>query len=408
MPILPEQTVSIVDELKRRGFTSQAGERLPFFGLRQNLYEQSGLRGALGEFTGTSTQNLKLLERIQRENITPQALGIQPTVPTAPVAPTGTTATNVLQTAGLPQPQRMPTAEELWVPKRKTEADFLAQIGQVPGTTATDVLATARGGLEVGIAQRRGGEALAAGETAAASKAEQFGARGLFFSGARVSAEGAARASALSKKMGIDESLTRFIIQQQEAGDKETAQRIKDIVSDAVKGNDKERSEAITALSGRGYVVMPNGQIVQKPSEARAEESALRAEESGLRAEAREERAIRGEQRAVEAAERSEIRFQEFVKNARAGLKSTSFNIRAGVSDLTEAQVDDLAISPTPPSWFKSKEEGKVGASLTSGALAQRWLDAQAKLVKAAETSSIEDTIDNAINKALLGAEATK
>lgn len=403
MAILPENSVSIIDELKKRGFTPQAGERLPFFGLRQNLFEQSGLKGALGEFSGTATQNLKLLEDIQRKNITPQSLGIAPVVPVAPIAPTGTTATATLTTAGLPQPQRLPTADELGIPKRTTEADILSRIPQQRGTTAEDVLATARGGLEAGIAQRRGVETLAAGEAAAAGKAEQFGARGLFFSGARVSAEGAARATALSKKMSIDEGLARFIIQQQEQGDKETANRIKDIVNDAVRGNEKDRSEAITALSGLGYVVMPNGQIVQKPSEARAGEAAIRAEEAGIRAEGREERAIRGEQRAIEAAERSEIRFQEFIKATRAGLKSTAFNIRAGVSDLTEAQVDDLAASPTPPIWFKSREESKSGASLTSGEIGRRWLDAQAKLVKAAETSSIEDTIDAAINKALQG-----
>lgn len=301
---LPEQTVSIVDELKKRGFTLQAGERLPFFGLRQSLYDQSGLKSALGEFTGTSAQNLKLLENIQKQNITPQSLGLAPAVPAVPVAPSGTPATSALTTAGLPQPQRLPTAEELGIPKRISEADVLAQIGQVPGTSATDVLATARGGLEAQIAARKGQEAITAGEAGAQAKAEQFGSRGLFFSGARISAEGAVRATAMSKKMGIDESLTRFIIQQQEAGDKATAQRIKDIVNDAVRGNEKARSEAITALSGLGYVVMPSGQIVLKPSETRATETEARAIRG---AEIREENLQLAKERLILAKQKAQL-----------------------------------------------------------------------------------------------------
>ena len=161
MVLLPEQTISIVDELKKRGFTPQSGERLPFFGLRQGLYEKSGLKDVLGEFTGTGTQNQKLLEQIQRDNLTPQLLGLPPTAPVAPVAPGGTTATGVLKNLQSPEPQRLPTAEELGIPKRTTEADILSRIPQQRGTTAEDVLATARGGLEAGITQRKGEEALA-------------------------------------------------------------------------------------------------------------------------------------------------------------------------------------------------------------------------------------------------------
>ena len=279
MPILPQATNSIVDELKRRGFVSTSGEELPYFSLRENLYKQTGFEPILGEFKGTAQQNLKLLEYVTTKNITPQSLGqqsvsfgVSPTEIKPPTADLGTAPT-------IPQPSRTLTANELGIPKALTAQDVLSQIGTIPGTTAESVLATPRGSLEAQIAQRTGAEAIAAGEAGATAKAEQFGARGLYFSGARISAEGAVRATALAKKMGIDESLTKFIIQQQESGDKEIAQRVKDIVTDAVGKNKQARSEAITALRGLGYEVLPNGQIVLRPSEARAEAADIRAEE---------------------------------------------------------------------------------------------------------------------------------
>lgn len=298
---LPEQTVSVVDELKKRGFTPTAGERLPLYGARESLYKQSGLESALGSFTGTSAQNLKLLEYIRNNDVKPQAVGQAPTLPIVPAGDVLTqdqankmtginfqqpgTATNALNVAGN-QPNRFPTADELGIPKVRTSEDIMKDIGTIRGTTAEDVLATARGGLEASAAQREGAEALAAGEIAATAKAEQFGSRGLYFSGARVSAEGAERATALSKKLAIDEGLARFIIQQQEQGDKETASRIEEIVKDAVSNDKAARSEAITALSALGYVVMPSGQIIQKPSEIRAREAEARAAAKALEPEA--------------------------------------------------------------------------------------------------------------------------
>ena len=279
---LPEQTISIVDELKKRGFQLDAGERLPYYSLRQGLYEKTGLKPLLGEFTGTSAQNLKLLEHIRNQNVTPQSLGLAPTVPAAPVVPGATSATAALTTAATPQPTRMPTAEELGIPKPLSAQDVLSQIGTIPGTTPEQVLGTPIGGLTYQVAQRKGEEALAAGETAAIAKAEQFGTAGLYFSGARISAEGAERARALSEKMNIDESLAKFIIQQQEAGDKETAQRIQDIVEDAVGANKQARTEAISALGALGYVVMPDGSIILKPSEMRAQEAEARAAAKAL------------------------------------------------------------------------------------------------------------------------------
>ena len=80
MSPLPEQTISIIDELKKRGFSLDAGERLPYYGLRQGLYEKTGLKPLLGEFTGTGSQNLKLLDYIRNQNLTPQSLGLAPAV----------------------------------------------------------------------------------------------------------------------------------------------------------------------------------------------------------------------------------------------------------------------------------------------------------------------------------------
>lgn len=47
----------------------------------------------------------------------------------------------------------------------------------------------------------------------------------------------------------------------------------------------KARKDAQSALNSLGYIVLPDGTIVQKPSERRAEESAVRAEEAAARAE---------------------------------------------------------------------------------------------------------------------------
>ena len=66
---------------------------------------------------------------------------------------TATSATSALATAGS-QPQRMPTAEELGIPKPITAQDVLSQIGTVPGTTPEQVLGTPLGGLTYQESQR--------------------------------------------------------------------------------------------------------------------------------------------------------------------------------------------------------------------------------------------------------------
>jgi hypothetical protein len=271
------------------------------------------------------------------------------------------------------QPNRLPTPEELGIPSRISEADILSKIGQVPGTTAADVLATASGGLEASIAQEQGQAALAAGETKAQTTAERYGSAGLFFSGAMVSAEGAVRAEALSKKLNIDAGLAKFIVQRQEQGDKETAQRIKDYVKDAVSANKEARTEAISALGSLGYVVM-NGQIIQKPSEIRAEAAAERATAAEELAIAREERAMRAEERAVASEARTQARFETWVQQQQLGATATErlrtelsgefSNISGVLSQDSSFGADGYVVPQTylqARSIFSSKYPDKVG-----------------------------------------------
>ena len=93
-----------------------------------------------------------------------------------------------------------------------------------------------------------------------------------------------------------------------------------EIVKQAKKGSE----DAISALDKLGFVLV-EGQLIQKPSEARAEEAALRAAEASKRAEVSqelsilsaeraargEERAIGAEERAIGAEQRAEARFQK-------------------------------------------------------------------------------------------------
>lgn len=372
--MLPEQTLSIVDELKNRGFTLQSGERLPLFNVRSNLYQQSGLDKTLGSFTGTGIQNTKLLDYVRSNNITFKA----PAAPAPPVVSNvsggNSTATGVLATAGSSSPSRLPTADELGIPKRLTESDILSRIPQQPGTSAQDVLNTASGGLTASIAQEQGSAALAAGETKAQTTAEKFGSAGLYFSGARVSAEGAVRAEALSNKLKIDAGLAKFIVQRQEQGDKETATKITQIVKDAVSNNDKSRTEAISALGGLGYVVMPDGTIVQKPSEARAAEDQRFQQEGQIRAEAREERAMNAADRAVASETRAQARFETWVNEQKLGATATErlrVELSGQFSQISNVLSQDSVIGRdgylNPQSYlqartiFSSKYPDKVG-----------------------------------------------
>src|SRR3990167_10907202 len=76
-----QTATSIVDFLKKKGFTSQPGEKFPLFGQRSQLFTNLGLDKQLGGFRGSAAQNTALLNSLMRAeksagvSLTPSNLG---------------------------------------------------------------------------------------------------------------------------------------------------------------------------------------------------------------------------------------------------------------------------------------------------------------------------------------------
>lgn len=86
-------------------------------------------------------------------------------------------------------------------------------------------------------------------------------------------------------------------------------------------------------------------------------------------------------------------------------LSPTQFNIRSGLAGLTKDQANDVVTKETPPAWFKTQEEQKAQASLSSVELQRRWDEIRNKVQTEAETkrSSDVDPFQAIIDQALAG-----
>lgn len=311
---------SVVDFLKSQGKPSD-------FTSRQRLFEESGLGDAFGDFRGTAEQNVALLRRLQ-------ATPTQPP-PTTPAPPPPTLPT-------LPPLQPPPTTRDVIDQTTPSTVSNVLDLPEVKEATADVSGALSRAAVSIprGVEELKvGAEATKAAATAKGEQLTeelrgQFEAAGLFRSGkrelgeAQIAQQVAQKQAEAETKLGSD-LYNLFSKEEQQFGSKFIADlsipeaqefaKIPAPVRGAVmvayenaitKAQEKAAGQAEKTLGALGYVLLPDGTIVQKPSEARAEareERSIRAEE---RTERRLELSEESAKRAEEAARRAEERFR--------------------------------------------------------------------------------------------------
>ena len=102
---------------------------------------------------------------------------------------------------------------------------------------------------------------------------DEFGRRGLFFSGAREGAERDLQEKVLAANLGVDIKFAGLLLNAFEEAQKQSAKDVADILAEAKKG----RQEAIDQVNKLGYAVLPNGAVIPTASELRAQASEERA-----------------------------------------------------------------------------------------------------------------------------------
>lgn len=292
MAILNTST-SIVDFLKSQGKPSD-------FTSRTNLYASSGLGSAFGDYRGSPEQNIALLRKIQTPTPT-----VTPTLPPPTVAPT------------LPPLEPPSTPKKVIEDTTPATTSNIFDLPEIKEATADVSGALTRAAVSI----PRSVEELKAGaEVTKATLAQkgaglterlrgQFETVGLFRSGKREKGE-AQIAQEVAQKQGQAESklgsdlYNLFSKEEKQFGTKFIADlsipeaqefaKIPAPVRGAVmvayenaitKAQEKAAGQAEKTLGALGYVLLPDGTIVQKPSEIRAEEAGVRAEEAAVRAE---------------------------------------------------------------------------------------------------------------------------
>lgn len=272
-------TSSVVDFLKSQDQESS-------FTARRKLFQERGLKDRLGEFIGSSSQNLALL-RVLRQQET------QPALPKEQIGAPAATALQDISRPGTTVPPDVPggglkvkdiiegaikqgATEDVirqTFPNIKDFSDIqfpsrprfdLTEIPQRPPITGEDVLRIARGQTDVRFAEEEaqlGKERLEAGLPGQLRDIRsKFASAGLFFSGERTVAEQGVRDEALSKELDID---LRFAKVLGTAIDKAKDELDKDI-EDVIEGARKQRKEEIDFLGDIGLAVDPRtGELFQ-------------------------------------------------------------------------------------------------------------------------------------------------
>ncbi len=252
----PGVSGSIVDFLKSKGLESG-------FASRAQLFAQLG---GTGEFIGSAEQNLGLLGTLTRAEsdagLTLTSQNFQNVITGFGQTPTPGTTPSTTVAGGVPS---IPTGGA--IPSGLTSLAQTAAGGAFPG--ADDILTQAREGFEATPGFQLQSQAAEAArgkiEVGTARDIKSFiqdqAVAGLTFSGGRKSGVREIEADKLAQLSGIDRDLALVLVQGIEKG-------VQDLVKEAQKGQER----AITSLGQLGFVVNPEtGELIQKPSEARAQ-----------------------------------------------------------------------------------------------------------------------------------------
>lgn len=269
---------SIVDFLRTRGFQPGQGDKFPLFNQRKKLFEDLGLNKQLGEFRGSEIQNPALLnalasaERTAGVSINPSnIMSILRTsqIPSATIPPTAPESAAAGQISGVP-------ADLQGLVERATTFNQ-----PNPEALAQQALERVQGRATFPLQQEAVQAEKEQLQLQAQAKKEKLlsslASRGLFFSGKKETGLKAIDAEELAKEFGIDRKFALLITQGLETA----AQQI---AKEAVRGDELQQKQARETLSALGFVVTPEGRLVQKPAEARAERGFELREEAAARA----------------------------------------------------------------------------------------------------------------------------
>ena len=297
-------STSVVDFLRNQGKSSD-------FNSRKSIYDTSGLNSAFGDYRGTAEQNTTLLGKLQRSSSgmlqTPTGSGDpgmfrEPTIPTDPGMFRGAppTAKDVVNQTS---PSTISTAFDL----EKSDAEKQADIEKNQASMDLGAETTrAAEGLQRGVntLKRTAGEGVSELGLKGTQLQERVGEESAGFGGAfsgktkksqaEIAQEVATKQASIQAKLGDSlyntfsdfeknygtEFLSKLSIPEASSFSKLPV-AVRGIVmknyQDAIqKAEEKAGKGTIDALDKLGYVVI-GGQIIQKPSETRAEESAKRA-----------------------------------------------------------------------------------------------------------------------------------
>lgn len=293
-----KSNIRIVNLLKNAGIEDVPGEKFPLFDFRKGLFGQLGLEDKLGEFRGSAEQNAALFNVIsgtaQRAGVGVTQSNLQSIIS---MAREGTPATDTLQTT----PGGVPTGAEIPESIRGLAEAALGFGAEAPSSEdiANAAIQQFTGTTSFALQQEATGAQKEAIKLGAERDTQQFireiASRGLFFSGARKAGVSSIETNKLADLLGIDRKFAKIIATGLEA----SAQTL---AKEAQKELKTGRTEATKALGELGFIVTPDGSIVQKPAEARAAATAARQERGEVRADIRlqlsAESAIRAQQAA--------------------------------------------------------------------------------------------------------------
>lgn len=336
---------SVVDYLKGKGFKQAAGERVPLFDQRKQIYNTLGLDKQLGEFRGSAIQNPALLQALSKaerssgvalnpgnlqsiltiargasapkpQPIASPAQQVQfPPLPQQQIEPPAPVAQQ--QPTAIEPPPLPPAPVQQEQPSPLATPDIQAQALKLfeqpaPQDIAQKSLAQVTGSATYPLEQERVESEREAVKLKAQSDTEgllsRLASRGLVFSpgqGARGTETQRIEADKLSELLGIDRRFATLIA----GGLESSAQRI---AKEAQQG----KKDALEALNVLGYGVNPLTGAIQPTLQARQAQS--QEQQRQLQAEQFQQQEARREAQQTQQAgqfqqtqERLEQQFQE-------------------------------------------------------------------------------------------------
>lgn len=369
MAIAGNNAGSVVDFLASRGLRAQTGEKFPLYETRKKLFEQAGLNSNLGDFRGAPEQNTALLNVLRAKEAN-AGVSINPD--------------NIFTVLGLKQPVAPSNTGSNTNPQPTDINASLAELARKAANPAIpenlqemalkDVQSRATYPLQLEQAQATKEQLAVQAQAKKEKLISDLASRGLIFSGKKETGLKSIEADQLARELGVDRKFALLLAQGLESSTQK-------IVKEAQKGS----TDAAQALSALGYVLTPDGNLVQKPSEQRAEERFALSEASAARAV----RSAEMSERRLQLAEESAARAATAPKGGVIGLADIAkYGLPKSLIGQSEVQVVNQLDSPTPAPWFVEQWKKINGMVATPQKLKDDWADFKATVDRKFEDSS--------------------